>query len=227
MQASELGEALYNQKLIEQTAGNVTKDLRARAVEEGKLGHLQEERLLMQRAEGIEKGLIQGKDIKAAQRSLDVQTQFDNALEQAKEIFSDFVDGEALSNFAKFLTSFVKSVQTKGLLLTLTTGISDSAKLEAQAMFSNEGEDKPYGDSSQPPIIQTPTIVTTQPLVSPNVPISSNTNNINAISDPLDARAAETNKLLRELNENIKKGGNVYIDSKMAGTATAQGTYKL
>lgn len=227
MQASELGEALYNQKLIEQTAGNVTKDLRARAVEEGKLGHLQEERLLMQRAEGIEKGLIQGKDIEAAQRSLDVQTQFDNALEQAKEIFSDFVDGEALSNFAKFLTSFVKSVQTKGLLLTLTTGISDSAQLEAQAMFSNEGENKPYGDTSQPPIIQTPTIVTTQPLVSPNTPISSNTNNINAISDPLDARAAETNKLLRELNENIKKGGNVYIDSKMAGTATAQGTYKL
>jgi hypothetical protein len=227
MQASELGEALYNQKLIEQTAGNVTKDLRARAVEEGKLGHLQEERLLMQRAEGIEKGLIQGKDIEAAQRSLDIQTQFDNALEQAKEVFSDFVDGKALSDFAKFLTSFVKSVQTKGLLLTLTTGISDSAKLEAQAMFSNEGEDKPYGDSSQPPIIQTPTIVTTQPLVSPNVPISSNTNNINAISDPLDARAAETNKLLRELNENIKKGGNVYIDSKMAGTATAQGTYKL
>jgi hypothetical protein len=225
MQASELGEALYNQKLIEQTAGNVTKDLRARAIEEGKLGHLQEERLLMQRAEGIEKGLIQGKDIEAAQRSLDIQTQFDNALEQAKEIFSDFVDGEALSNFAKVLTSFVKSVQTKGLFLTLTTGISDSAQLEAQAMFSNEGENKPYGDSSQPPIIQTPTIVTTQPLIAPNT--TTKTTTINTVSDPLEAKAAETNKLLTELISQVKQGGNVYIDSKMAGTATAQGTYRL
>jgi hypothetical protein len=255
MQASELGEALYNQKLIEQTAGNFTKDLRAQAAEARKLNNLALEKKLLLQAEGIEKGIISGKDLEAAQRSLDIQDKFNNALEQAQEIFSDLVNGGILDDLVNLLTAFVKSVQTKGLGSTLLGGIDEAAQREADLMqakrntqnisvsaISKKSESEQNADIEA--LQEKKRVLQEQIDKKPGFFTEANYA-INKFTgfDPLKVSAAvpererqateaqkqlpEVEKLLRELTEAVKQGGNINMEARQVGTTTAINTYRM
>jgi hypothetical protein len=255
MQASELGEALYNQKLIEQTAGTFTKDLRAQAAEARKINNLALEKKLLLQAEGIEKGIISGKDLEAAQRSLSIQDKFNNALEQAQEIFSDIVNGGLLDDLVNLLTAFVKSVQTKGLGSTLLGGVDEAAQREADLMqakrntqnisvasVSKKSESEQNADIEA--LQEKKRVLQEQIDKKPGFFTEANYA-INKFTgfDPLKVSAAvpererqaveaqkqlpEVEKLLRELTEAVKQGGNINMEARQVGTTTAINTYRM
>jgi hypothetical protein len=254
MQASELGEALYNQKLIEQTAGNFTKDLRAQAAEARKINNLALEKKLLLQAEGIEKGIISGKDLESAQRSLDIQDKFNNALEQAQEIFSDFVNGGALERLVNLLTAFVKSVQTKGLGATLIGGIDKAAQQEVDlaqinnktqnisvASISKKSESEQNADiealqEKRRILLGQIEETTLSDKVSNRVDelfglvnnsIYKDNLKVEQQSTQAQKQLPEVEKLLRELNETVKQGGNINMEARQVGTTTAINTYRM
>jgi hypothetical protein len=115
MSASELGDSLYKQELINKTAGNYTNKLR----EEAKiLKASNDDRAiakglaLEQQAIAIENGIFQGKTLQEAQRSITAQEKFNVALEQAQEIFSDLVTGGTLDTLANALKSLADSINS-------------------------------------------------------------------------------------------------------------------
>lgn len=254
MQASELGESLYNAELIEQTAGNFTKQLRAQANEQRRLNNLTAANRLIKQAEAIEQGIISGKSLEDAQRSLDIQDKFNNALEQAKEIFSDIVSGGLLDKLVNILTAFVKSVQTKGLGATLITGIDEAAQREADLIaISNKTKNISVEAATKKSEIEQNKDInllqnkkeilknqieefSTFELISNKIdelfgtidnPIykSNKAQEIQAIQ--AQQQLPEVEKLLNELIVAVKSGGNVYLDSNKVGTTMAMGTYKV
>jgi hypothetical protein len=110
MSASELGDSLYKQELINETAGDYTKNLRENAKILRDQGKLEEANRLERQAEAVEQGIVDGKSLEQAQKSLDAQTKFNNALEHAQEIFTDLVDGGTLDSLSDVLINFAKAV---------------------------------------------------------------------------------------------------------------------
>ena len=253
MQASELGEALYNQKLIEQTAGNFTKDLRAQAAEARKINNLALEKKLLLQAEGIEKGIISGKDLEAAQRSLDIQDKFNNALEQAQEIFSDLVNGGILDDLVNLLTAFVKSVQTKGLGATLIGGIDEAAQQEANLLqakrntqnisvsaIGKKSESDQMADIAavknkkqilEKQIEEGTSFIKFSNRIDEALGLVDNSVYKSNLKQEQQAAQAqqqlpEVEKLLRELLAATKSGGNMYMDSTKVNTAQGLTAYR-
>jgi len=120
LQASELGDALYKSKLIDQVAGDTTKKLREQAKLQEQKGNLQEASRLNAQAAAIEQGIIEGKTLEQAQKSVDTQTKFNLALERAKEIFTDVIDGGLLDGLVSALEDIVIGLERLGF----GTGIS-------------------------------------------------------------------------------------------------------
>jgi hypothetical protein len=116
MSSSELGDSLYKQELINKTAGNFTKELRNQAEQLKKSNNTQDIAkgiALEKRALAIENGILQGKEIKDAITQVDVQTSFNDALEQAQELFSDLASGgylDILVNGFKDMITFARSL---------------------------------------------------------------------------------------------------------------------
>jgi hypothetical protein len=116
MSANELGDSLYKQELINKTAGNFTKELRNQAEQLKKSNNTQDIAkgiALEKRALAIENGILQGKEIKDAITQVDVQTSFNDALEQAQELFSDLASGgylDSLVNGFKDMITFARSL---------------------------------------------------------------------------------------------------------------------
>jgi len=110
MSASELGDSLFKQELINKTAGDYTKNLRENAKILRDQGKLEEANRLERKAEAVEQGIVEGKSLEQAQKSLDAQTKFNNALEHAQEIFTDLVDGGTLDSLSNVLINFAKAV---------------------------------------------------------------------------------------------------------------------
>jgi hypothetical protein len=74
--------------------------------------------------------------------STDAQQKFNDALEKAKDIFRNFVDGEYLDKFATFLSGFVNAVAKGGLIHALTGGAQEEAgkiAFEKAGIKVNEG----------------------------------------------------------------------------------------
>jgi len=114
LQASELGDALYKSKLIDQVAGDTTKKLREQAKLQEQKGNLQEASRLNAQAAAIEQGIIEGKTLEQAQKSVDTQTKFNLALERAKEIFTDVIDGGLLDGLVSALEDIVIGLERLG-----------------------------------------------------------------------------------------------------------------
>ena len=114
LQASELGDALYKSKLIDQVAGDTTKKLREQAKLQEQKGNLQEASRLNAQAAAIEQGIIEGKTLEQAQKSVDTQTKFNLALERAKEIFTDVIDGGLLDGLVSALKDIVIGLERLG-----------------------------------------------------------------------------------------------------------------
>jgi hypothetical protein len=114
MQASELADSLYKQQLISKTAGTYTKDLREQARLAEEAGRDQEAFDLRRQADEVELGILKGQTLEEAQKSVDAQAKFNLALERAKEIFTDVVDGGLLDGLVSALEDIVIGLERLG-----------------------------------------------------------------------------------------------------------------
>ena len=114
MQASELADSLYKQELISKVAGTYTKNLREQAKLQEQKGNLEKANLLNIEAAAIEQGIVEGKTLEQAQKSIDAQAKFNLALERAKEIFTDIVGGGLLDGLVDALGDIVVGLERLG-----------------------------------------------------------------------------------------------------------------
>jgi hypothetical protein len=117
MSASELGDSLYKQELITKTAGNYTTKLKEEAKilkDSNDSRKIAKGLALEQQAIAIENGLLQGKTIEEAQRSLTAQEKFNTAIELAKELFSDLATGGYLDSLANGVKALVSGFRVLG-----------------------------------------------------------------------------------------------------------------
>jgi hypothetical protein len=239
MSASELADSLYNQEKINKAAGNYTNELR-------KQGKIKE-------AEAIEQGILQGKDLEAAQRSLDIQTKFNTAIEQVQEIFSDLVSGGIIDDLVNLLTAFVKSVQVKGLGATLIGGIDEAAQQEANLLQAKRNTQNISASaigkkSESDQMADIAAVLEKRRVLNSQIEEGTSFNKFsNRIDEALglvdnsvyksnlkkEQQAAqaqqqlpEVEKLLKELIAATKLGGNMYMDSTKVGTVANTNTYK-
>jgi hypothetical protein len=105
---------IYKSKLIDQVAGDTTKKLREQADLQEKNGSLKKAEEIRSRAAAIEQGILEGKDLEQAQKSVDTQAKFNLALERAKEIFTDVVDGGLLDGLVSALGDIVVYLERLG-----------------------------------------------------------------------------------------------------------------
>ena len=114
MQANEMADMIYKSKLIDEVAGDTTKKLREQADLQEKKGNLLEADKIRSRAAAIEQGIVEGKTLEQAQKSVDAQAKFNLALERAKEIFTDVVDGGLLDGLVDALGDIVIGLERLG-----------------------------------------------------------------------------------------------------------------
>ena len=105
MSADEMGDMLYKGKVLNKVGGDTLKNLRERAKVSGDIN-------LQNKVAALEQGILSGKSLEEAEKSTSAQEKFNQALEQAKEIFTDFVDGGSLDNLAKFIKNLVDSLSS-------------------------------------------------------------------------------------------------------------------
>jgi hypothetical protein len=106
MSADDLADSLRKQKFITGESAEQIKRLR----EAGNI----------ERANAIEKGILEGKSLKDAERSLDAEEKFNQALKEAKEIFSNLVNSGTLDKLVdtfKSVVEFLSGSSTFGKLL--------------------------------------------------------------------------------------------------------------
>ena len=115
MSASELGDSLYKQELINK-AGGATLKARREEIELLKAkGHLSEAQIKTRELADLEQGLITGETLEQAQASLDAQTKFNTALERAKELFSDLVTGGTLDKLSDMILGITNAFSKYGI----------------------------------------------------------------------------------------------------------------
>jgi hypothetical protein len=114
MSASELADSLYKQQLISKTAGTYTKDLRQQAKLAEEAGNDQEAFDLRKQADEVELGILKGQTLEEAQKSVDAQEKFNLALEKAKELFTDVIDGGLLDSLVDALDDIIIGLERLG-----------------------------------------------------------------------------------------------------------------
>jgi hypothetical protein len=98
MSAEEMGDMLYKQKVLEKVGGQTLKNLRERA-------KATEDINLQNKVAALEAGILSGKSFEESEKATTAQEKFNQALDQAKEIFTDLVDGGYLEDFANSIKS--------------------------------------------------------------------------------------------------------------------------
>jgi hypothetical protein len=142
MSASELGDSLYKQELINKAGGQELKNKRdyiALLKQEGKLDEAARKE---QELKNLESGLIRGESLKDAQKSLDTQTKFTEALERAKEIFSDLVPpggGGALDKLADFTIKLANALSSGQSLSSILLFGPDTKEQIQNSKMSSKG----------------------------------------------------------------------------------------
>ena len=252
MQASELGDALYKQDLITKTAGQYTTRLKEEAALLKKSNDAQEIAkgiALEKRALAIENGVLQGKDIKDAIRQVDVQTSFNDALEQAQELFSDLASGGYLDSLVDGFKSMINAARSLGTILdivlikplniiantlsgiikiiggvgTLNFDLIKSGQKDlafAGANILDMGVNSAVGVGLSDKKNKN---LYTKPMIEAETSIQQQTVKT---ANTTTQESAETNRLLKELIAAQKSGGNIYMDSTKIGTVANQNTYK-
>jgi hypothetical protein len=99
MSAEEMGDMLYKQKVLEKVGGQTLKDLRERAKATKDIN-------LQNKVDALEQGILSGKSFEESEKAASAQEKFNQALEQAKEAFTDFVDGGFLDLLADAIKEF-------------------------------------------------------------------------------------------------------------------------
>jgi hypothetical protein len=110
MSAEEMGDMLYKAKVLEKVGGQDLKNKRKVADELERQGKITEAINLRNEIAQLEQGILSGKSLEEAEKSASAQEKFNKALEQAKEIFSDFIDGGYLDQLADAIKNFANLV---------------------------------------------------------------------------------------------------------------------
>jgi hypothetical protein len=106
MSAEEMGDMLYKQKVLEKVGKQDLKNRYARLKVLEQEGNITEAINLKNEIAQLEQGILSGKTLEEAEKSTTAQEKFNQALEQAKEIFSDLVDGGYLEDLADGIKKF-------------------------------------------------------------------------------------------------------------------------
>jgi hypothetical protein len=106
MSAEEMGDMLYKQKVLEKVGKQDLKNRHARLEVLEQEGNITEAINLKNEIAQLEQGILSGKTLEQAEKSTTAQEKFNQALEQAKEIFSDLVDGGYLEDLANSIKKF-------------------------------------------------------------------------------------------------------------------------
>ena len=239
MSASELGDVLYKQELINKSGGQELKNKREYIDLLKKEGKLDEAARKEQELQALESGLIRGESLKDAQKSLDAQTKFTEALERAKEIFSDLVPpggGGALDKIADFAMKFANALSSgQSLASILFFGPETKEQLQKSQMLSRGVS------SSEIKQIQAGEAITagagpkfvkggivTKPIYNAIVgeagpeaiiPLGSS----EGLGGLIKAQQ-ETNMLLKQL---LSKNTNIYMDSNKVSTTISQNSFNV
>lgn len=133
MSAEEMGDMLYKQKVLNKVGGETLRNLREKA-------RVTEDINLQNKVAALEQGILSGKSLEEAEKATTAQEKFNHALDLAKEIFTDFIDGGSLDKFADFLTKFVESVAIKGLGKTLAFGLASDEDIAQKQLSEKQSE---------------------------------------------------------------------------------------
>jgi len=134
MSADEMGDMLYKGKVLNKVGGDTLKNLRERAKVSGDIN-------LQNKVAALEQGILSGKSLEEAEKSTSAQEKFNQALEQAKEIFTDFVDGGFLDMLADAIKSFAD--------MMLSTEDKEKAAAKRGEEMKNSEEYKKYTPEQQ------------------------------------------------------------------------------
>jgi hypothetical protein len=150
MQAEELADSLYKQETINKLSGNETKNLREQAALLRQKGDLTGAINLENQAAAIEEGVLKGKTLQEAQKSIDAQEKFNLAIERAKDLFADMIDGGLIEKLISFIDRLVGSLETgKSLASTLLFGPASDAAIAKSRKSSLEEQLKSTTDESE------------------------------------------------------------------------------
>jgi hypothetical protein len=249
MGADELADSLYKQQVISKVAGTYIKQLKEQAEQARKRKDYETAIKLEKEAALIEQGVLEGKNIKEAQKSASAQEKFNIAVERIKEVFSDLVTGGTLDKLLNYMDKFVGSLESgKSLLSTIAFGpasaseIAVSRKKSFQEQLKTAPKDKK--EELEAKIEEQKQIILTEKQKRlkeqfENNPISrlfglKYEGNIktppppekNENPKPLAQQSADVNKKLDELISVVKAGGNVYLDGSKVGTALTVASHK-
>jgi len=250
MQAEELGKALYDAKVIEKLGGRdlelkreAAKKAREIAEATGDAKKIAEAMNEEARIAAIEKGILTGKALEDAEKSVSIQEKFNVMLERAKEIFSDVFTGERLDKFADGLERFIKAIESgRSLTSIFLFGLdSKEEKLERYKKL----ETKRYEDSysfqehqklyyNKPKNIMSKTAL----INNENIKVTKSGQMYSeedimgfAAMQKGNREMAEQKELINtinKLNQQLEKGitANAYLDSNKVGTAQNMATTK-
>lgn len=197
MSSSELGDSLFKSERINKQAKETIRLLRERGA--------------VEQANALEQGILSGKSLEDAQKSLDIQTKFNAAIERFQQIFSDVFTGERLDKMATYLEKLARALEGGQTLFS------------ALAFGPNEDKKTAYARVSggMGPKFATGGIVT-KPITNATVGEAGP----EAIV-PLSTLMNEFREMKSLLSQLVNKEGVVYLDSSKVGTAMAMGTYKV
>lgn len=221
MSADEMGDMLYKGKVLNKVGGDTLKNLRERAKVSGDIN-------LQNKVAALEQGILSGKSLEEAEKSTSAQEKFNQALEQAKEVFSDFVDGEYLNDLADIIKGFVN----------WWTGDTDETRKLKKQIKSEEDPTKRKELQSQ---LQTKQYVQSAPLSNKAEGISSidakdfviktlPEDTVVAAGGTSLGNSKEIVQLLTEQNQLLagilNKEGTIVLNGTKMGTAMAVGSYR-
>jgi len=106
MSAEEMGDMLYKAKVLDKVGGQTLKNLRERAKVLEDNGDIQGAINLQNKVDALEQGILSGKSFEESEKAASAQEKFNQALEQAKEAFTDFIDGGYLDLLADAIKEF-------------------------------------------------------------------------------------------------------------------------
>ena len=131
MSAEEMGDMLYKAKVLDKVGGQTLKNLRERAKALKDNGDIEEANNLQNKVDALEQGILSGKSFEESEKAASAQEKFNQALEQAKEVFTDFVDGGFLDQLADAIKAFAD-------LVLGAEGREKAAKKTAEDIKSSE-----------------------------------------------------------------------------------------
>lgn len=238
MSASELGDTLYKQELINKAGGKELKNKRDYIALLKQEGKLTEAARLEQELTSLEAGLIRGEALQDAQKSLDAQTKFTEALERAKETFSDLVTTGAIDKLSDFVIKFANALSSGQSLASLllfgprnenkeekqnrqmsSLGVSQSEIKQIQkGEIVTAGTGPKFAEGG---IVKKPIYNATVGEAGPEAIIPLNSSE--GLGGLIKAQQ-ETNMLLKQL---LAKDTNLYVDYTKFATAGSKVSYNI